>query len=308
MNTPQQHTAPPQQPPVPPASPAFPPQPQPQTQGYWPGQTPVGGYVSPIPLRRATLTDALAAEWTKIRSLRSTMWTLGTMVVLTVGIGLLIAVALGSTNGSTGENTGSVLVLGLYGVMLGVMCVITLGVLTISSEYGTGLIRTTLTACPDRARVLTAKAVVFFLLTFTITLLSTGIVAVADDVFAGHLASVDPSGEQWVRATIGMSLFVSLLGVVSLAVGTVVRHAAGAITTMLGIVLLPLIMALFMDTSSLQDVRDALFGYSIPSQMAALYDVNTLGGPTGWTPLWIMLGATAVALGGAYTSLLKRDA
>lgn len=65
---------------------------------------------------------------------------------------------------------------------------ITLGVLTIASEYGTGMIRTTLTACPSRARVLTAKAIVFFLLVFTVT------TVVAALVGAGQVALVDTAG------------------------------------------------------------------------------------------------------------------
>ena len=64
--------------------------------------------------------------------------------------------------------TTSVLVLGAYGVLLGSICVMTLGVLTITSEYGTGMIRTTFTACPSRGRILAAKSVVFFLIAFAI--------------------------------------------------------------------------------------------------------------------------------------------
>ncbi|MFI9236708.1 ABC transporter permease subunit [Streptomyces cinnamoneus] len=316
MTTPQQPPAPPQhapqhpqQPPV--GAPAYAQQHAPQA-GYWPGQAPAGGpvgYVSPIPIRKATLADALLSEWTKIRSVRSTMWTLGVMVLLVVGIGLLVAVAYSSTNGSL-ERT-SPLSLGFFGILLGIVCVITLGVLTISSEYGTGLIRTTLTACPNRGRVLTAKAIVFFLLTFMITLVSTVLVAMADVALLGDRSSTDPTGEEWLRATVGVSLYVATLGLLALAVGTLLRHSAGAITVMLGVVLLPLVMAMFMMGETLEDLRKGLFEYSIPNQMSAFYmsaaDAVT-DGPTGWDPLWIMLGVAAAALAGAYASLLRRDA
>src|SRR5690606_39726287 len=114
------------------------------------------------------LGHALAFEWTKIRSVRSTMWTLGLFVLLVVGIGtlagLLVLTADADLNGE------SPMGLGLFGLLLGSMCVITLGVLTTASEYGTGMIRTTMVACLARARVLAAKAVVFFLVAFVVTL------------------------------------------------------------------------------------------------------------------------------------------
>ncbi|WP_116213928.1 ABC transporter permease subunit [Streptomyces olivoreticuli] len=272
-----------------------------------------GGYLSPIPVRKATLADALASEWTKIRSLRSTMWTLGVMVALVFGIGCAIAAAATAVddNGGGGKDM-SALSFGVFGVLLGVICVITLGVLTISSEFGTGMIRTTLTACPNRARVLTAKAIVFFLLVFTITLVSTTLVGmVAESMLQGQWTD-RTTGEMWLRATVGVSLFVALIGLLALAVGTIVRHSAGAITAMLGLMLLPLVMTMFMYASALSEVRKFLLQYSIPYELFVLFASGTDGpdssGPTGWDPVWIMMGVVAVALGGAYAALMKRDA
>ncbi|MGW7365481.1 ABC transporter permease subunit [Streptomyces sp. NPDC054841] len=267
------------------------------------GAYPQGTYSSPIPVRAAHLGDALASEWTKIRSVRSTMWTLGVMIVLMVAIGLLSAFAVASSDAELGEE--SVLGLGFFGVLLGSICVITLGVLTIASEYGTGMIRTTLTACPSRARVLTAKAIVFFGLVFVITTVTAGIVgALQTSIVDGGVTT----GEDWFHATVGIGLYVALLGLLSLAVGALIRHSAGAITIMIGLVLLPLVLALFMFSPSLGEVREALLEYSIPSQLGVLYSTPvTESGPTGWDPLWIMLAATAVAMTGAFLSLAKRD-
>jgi ABC-type transport system involved in multi-copper enzyme maturation permease subunit len=269
------------------------------------GAGPVGGYVSPIPVRRATLADALASEWTKLRSVRSTMWTLGVMLVLMIGIGMLAALVVASATDAVNED---VLTLGFFGVLLGSICVITLGVLTISSEYSTGMIRTTLTACPSRVRVLGAKSLVFFLLIFVLCLVTTAFVG------ALQVAIVDapsPSGEQWFRSTVGISLYVATLGLLALAVGALIRHSAGAITVMIGVVLLPLVLAIFMFSNSLSAVRDALFNYSIPNQLAVFYNnagVSPNGsGPAGWQPLWIMIGVTAVAMTGAFFALDRRD-
>lgn len=261
----------------------------------------VPGYVSPVPLRRATLLDALASEWTKIRSVRSTIWTLGVMVVLVVGFGALIALALRSVDLPEGESPVS---LGFVGVLLGIIPVITLGVMTIASEYGTGMIRTTLTACPSRARVLAAKAIVFFLLTFVITLVATALVSAAiTGILGGSTA-----GSVWLGATVGVSAYVALLGLLALGVGSLIRHSAGAITIMIGVVLLPLVMALFMMSEGLRDVQQFLLKYSIPSQLAIFYG-TPMGddGPTGWESLGLMGALVAVVLGLAFFVQHKRD-
>ncbi|MFI9625540.1 ABC transporter permease subunit [Streptomyces sp. NPDC052042] len=264
---------------------------------------PAGSYTSPIPVRPATLTDAFFAEWTKIRSVRSTVWTLGVMIVLVLGLGVLAAVMLTLTDARMDDVPE--LSFGFFGVLLGSICVITLGVLTITSEYGTGLVRTTLTACPSRSRVLTAKACVFFLLTFAVTTVSTAVVgAVQTSMLDGKEASTD----DWLRATIGVGLYIALLGLLSLAVGVLVRHSAGAITIMIGVVLLPLALGIFMFSESLAGLREALFLYSVPSQLSSLYDTSVVGsGPTGWDALWITLGVTAVAMAAAYATLERRD-
>ncbi|MFB9464818.1 ABC transporter permease subunit [Streptomyces cinereospinus] len=280
--------------------------PQPPLQQAAPG-APYAGYTSPIPVVRTHLGHALASEWTKIKSVRSTMWTLGVFVLLVVGIGLL-AGALVAANTSTESDLGdeSALTLGFFGLLLGSMCLITLGVLTTASEYGTGMIRTTMAACPTRGRVLAAKAIVFFAVAFVVTLVAAGLVAF---VHVGMVTNArEPSGEEWLRGTVGVSLYVALLGLLSLVVGSIVRHSAGAITIMIATVLAPLVIAMFMFASSLEDLRQALFEYSIPNQMSVFY-ANSLSesGPSGWEPLWIILGVTAAAFACAYALLEKRD-
>ncbi|MFD3645623.1 ABC transporter permease subunit [Streptomyces cyaneofuscatus] len=263
----------------------------------------LGYYESPIPIRRATLGDAIASEWTKIRSVRSTLWTLGVMIVLMVAIGLMSALLIAAAD--TDMAGEPVVALGFFGVLLGSICVITLGVLTIGSEYSTGMIRTTLTACPSRARVLTAKAIVFFLLAFVITTVTATVVAVFQTAILG--AGLD-SGSVWLRATVGVGLYIAALGLVSLAIGAIIRHSAGAITVMIAVVLLPLVLALFMFSDSLRGLQRFLFEYSIPNQLGALYGSTvTESGPSGWEPLLLMLGIAAVALGGAYLALDRRD-
>jgi hypothetical protein len=270
--------------------------------------SPYPTYTSPIPIVRTHLGHALASEWTKIRSVRSTMWTLGVFVVLVVGIGLLTGLVVAdSTSGESDFGDGTALPLGLFGLLLGSICVITLGVLTTASEYGTGMIRTTATACPSRVRVLAAKSIVFFTLAFAVTLAAVSFVAVVQ-VGLVDVAEA-PSSSEWFKGTVGVSLYIALLGLLSLLIGSIVRHSAGAITIMIGAVLAPLVIALFMFTPSLEKVQTALFQYSIPNQLVVFYDnsLSDSGGPSGWDPLWIILGVTAAAFAGAWALLEKRD-
>ncbi|CAL9306904.1 MULTISPECIES: ABC transporter permease [unclassified Streptomyces] len=264
-------------------------------------------YTSPIPVRRAHLGDALLAEWTKMRSLRSTVWTLGVMVALVAGFGLLLAFVAGRLPEEELQRPGSVLDMGLPGMMLATVSVITLGVLTITSEFGTGLIRTTLTACPSRGRVLAAKAIVFFTLVFLTTTVVAALTAAAQSAILGTTGGAGAG--QWLRVTVGVGLFMACLGLLSLAAGAVLRHSAGAITAMIGLVLLPYVMVFGLYADGLETVREALIQYSIPALLGSLYVENAaeLPGPSGGEALWIMMGAAAVALGGAYLTLDRRD-
>ncbi|MFE8943171.1 ABC transporter permease [Streptomyces sp. NPDC007856] len=267
------------------------------------------GYTSPIPVVRTHLGHALSSEWTKIKSVRSTMWTLGVFVVLVLAIGLLTASVVKSNSSPETLSDQNPLQFGFFGLLLGSMCIITLGVLTTASEYGTGMIRTTMVACPSRGRVLAAKAVVFFAVAFVVTLAVSGLMAMIHaSMLNGVGGARTPSTGDWLKATLGISLYIALLGLFSLLIGSIIRHSAGAITIMIGAVLAPLVIALFMASQSLSKVRQWLLEYSIPSQMSCFYD-NSLSssGPTGWDPLWIMLGLSAAAFAGAIALLEKRD-
>lgn len=283
-----------------------PPSSLPQTAPAGPG-TPGPGhpaYTSPIPVVRTHLGHAIASEWTKIRSVRSTMWTLGVFLLLVVGIGLLTGSLLSGTDLS-GENALS---LGFFGILLGTMCIVTLGVLTTASEYGTGMVRTTMTACPSRGRVLAAKSVVFFAVAFVVATAAAAFVAVAQVSMLSGDGVREPEPVEWAKATVGVGLFVALLGLLSLLVGSLVRHSAGAITIMIGAVLAPLVVALFMGARQLEDLRQALIEYSVPNQLSVLYDNSlTDSGPSGWDPLWIIVLVVAACYAGAHLLLEKRD-
>ncbi len=304
-------------PPRPARDPYGPPQAQPPAPHPMP---PGAGFTSRIPVRPARFSHALRSEWTKIRTVRSTMWTLGVMLLLVIGIDLLIVAALHNHH----DTSTPVLAPGLFGLLLGEIAVLTLGALVITSEYGTGMIRTTLTTCPSRSRVLAAKAIVFFLVSFVTTTLACAFTAVVNNAaFGGQ--PVDPgltpavgvavhngvtaaSGGEWLGATAGVGLYVALLGLLALSVGSLLRHSAGAIATMLGAVLLPLIVALFLP-SSLESFREGMIRYSAPNGLASLYHVPMIGSENqnGTHQLVMLACVTAVALVSAFTALNARD-
>lgn len=262
------------------------------------------GYVSPIPVRSTHLGHALASEWTKIKSVRSTIWTLGVLLLLEIGIGLLITV---QTVDSDYMDT-PVTIPGMFGLLLGQICVITLGVLVVSSEYGTGMIRTTLTACPQRWRVLAAKMVVFFLLAFVTTAIGVALVVLASSGMHSGPEAQEATGGDWARAVIAAPAYVSTLGLLAVAVGSMLRHSAGAITAMLGVVLLPAIMAGFLSISeSTAKIGEKMAEYNAPNSISTIYGMAMDDGSGGGSQFAVLAVVTAVAVAAAFALLAKRD-
>jgi ABC-2 type transport system permease protein len=263
----------------------------------WQG-TPGTSYTSPIPITRTHLGHALASEWTKIKSVRSTMWTLGVFVLLVVGIGFLVAAQ------TTNEDFTDVpyTIPAFFGLILGQICLITLGVLVVSSEYGTGMIRTTFTASPQRYRVLTAKLIIFFVVAFVVSALSIGVVGLFTSGMHGG-----SSDNEWGGTVLMGALYVSLLGVLALAVGSMLRHSAGAITAMLGVVLVPAILPAFLLMSeSMRTIGEKMLEYNAPNALARIFQLDNDNG-NGSSQLVLLVGVTAAAIAGAYALLEKRD-
>jgi ABC-2 type transport system permease protein len=121
--------------------------------------------------RPATFGDVLRSEWTKLRSVRSTFWALTVTVVLGIALGAVIsaATAHGYAKSSVpGKLSWDPTNVSLAGVAIAQLAIAVLGVLTVSSEYSSGMIRTSLIAVPKRGRVLAAKSLVFAAVTFVV--------------------------------------------------------------------------------------------------------------------------------------------
>src|SRR6202042_713427 len=129
----------------------------------------------PAAAGQAGLRGAIASELTKIRSVRSTYWTLGSLFIVSVGLGVLVSWAGGSSFANNPGNkagydaTGNALDVFLF---LGEFIIAVLGAMVITSEYSTGMIRTSLTAQPRRGGVYAAKAITFAVVTLVVSLVT----------------------------------------------------------------------------------------------------------------------------------------
>ncbi|MET8406715.1 ABC transporter permease [Streptomyces sp. NPDC005195] len=264
---------------------------------HWQG-APGTSYTSPIPITRTHLGHALTSEWTKIRSVRSTLWTLGIFLLLVIGIGFLVAAQTQDTDFGDVPYT----IPAFFGLILGQICLITLGVLVVSSEYGTGMIRTTFTASPQRYRVLAAKLIIFFVVAFVVSAFAIGLVGLVTSGMHSGASHVS-----WGGSVLKGALYVSLLGVLALAVGSMLRHSAGAITTMLGVVLVPAIMPAFlMMSQSMRTIGEKMQEYNAPNALAKIFALDSENG-TGGAQLGLLVGVTAAAIVGAFVLLERRD-
>jgi ABC-type transport system involved in multi-copper enzyme maturation permease subunit len=190
----------------------------------------------------AAFPRLLAMEWTKFRSVRSTVWSLLAFVVLTLGLAALFtwlnvnqwdkldaAQQASYQRDATGNILGS-------GFVLGQLAICVLGVMVITSEYSTGMIRASLLAAPKRTPMLAAKSLVFAVVTFVIgEVVAFGAFFIAAPILRGKV-SVGVGDKGVLRALIGAGLYLMMLGLFAMALGTLIRHTAGAITAVIAFV------------------------------------------------------------------------
>ncbi|MFE2285717.1 ABC transporter permease [Streptomyces sp. NPDC059443] len=272
------------------------------------------GYSSPLPNPRPHLGHALASEWTKLTSVRSTVWTLGSLVLLVVGIGGAVIIQTSAPDYVRMPFPAPA----LFGLLVGQLPVMVLGVLTVTSEYGTGLIRTTFTAAPDRYRVLTAKYLVFGTTAFLAIAGSVSLVGLTASMLRGGPGSGVHSGSEWASMLLG-SFYVTLLGLLALSVGTLVRHSAGAIAVMLGIVTLPpVIGAVLSIWEALAPIGRVLIEYNVPAALIELFGLPTNGAtdpslgagppvPGSVSHMVVILLVTGCTVAASYAVVGRRD-
>jgi ABC-2 type transport system permease protein len=252
----------------------------------------------------------LRSESTKLRTLRSTRWSLLAAVVAMAGLGPLVAaVQMGHWSRIDAHERAAydAINTGVGGYHLAQLAIGVLGVLVISGEYATGMIRSSLMAVPRRLPVLWAKAGVFAVVTFVLMLAATLVSFVAvQPIVAGHgldKALGDPGA---LRTVVGTALFLTVLGVLCVGLGGIVRNTAGGIATFVGLLfVLPGISAILPSS-----VNDSISPY-LPINAGTTIATNTFDNPhhlSHWGGFALFCGYAAIALAGAAVSMLRRDA
>lgn len=180
---------------------------------------------------------ALRAEWVKMRTVRSTWWTLAATFVL--GAGLTVLVCWGNAewlaSAEADESPGSFLT---WGMLVAQICAVVLGALLVTTEYGTGMIRTTFAAVPVRGRVVAAKALLVVVVLFVVGTV-TALVGYAGGNWFLDREGVGMALEGDVlRAMYGSGLYLAGIGLFTVAVGFALRHTAGTISIVLALMLI----------------------------------------------------------------------
>jgi len=193
--------------------------------------------------RSPSFAGLLRAEWTKLRSVRSTVWALVLLVVLTLGFAALFTALTVSQWSNTSETQQRQIVADPVGMILGAgfqfsqLAVCVLGVLVMTSEYSTGMIRSSLLAVPKRTPMLWAKCAVFSVVVFLVAVLAAFPSFFIGAAILRSKAPVALGDPGVARAVVGAGLYLAVLGLFALAIGAIVRHTAGAITGIIGFVL-----------------------------------------------------------------------
>jgi hypothetical protein len=258
------------------------------------------------------LANAVRSEWTKLRSVRSTLWSLGATVVLTVGIGILATAVVAARwhqlsffERLTFDPTQQ----SLTGLLFAQLSVGVLGVLVVSAEYGTGTIRTTLASVPNRPQVLAAKVIVFGVVALAVSeVLSFAAFFIGQALLRGSTPYATLGTGGALRAVVGGGIYLALLGLLALGLAAIIRHTAGAISLFVGVLLiLPLILQA-LPTSIINAV-----GKFLPANIGAVVTATrpTLGGHAKlapWTGIGMLCLYAAVALLAGGWTMVRRDA
>jgi ABC-2 type transport system permease protein len=254
----------------------------------------------------ATFTDAVRSEWTKLRTLRSTAFTLLTAAVLAIGLSVLFAngmVRRAEEDATEFDPTGA----SLQSFILVQLAISVLGVLVVTSEYATGMIRTSLTAVPRRHRVLAAKALVFSAVALVVgQVVAFASFLVGQAVLAGltaaHVTLGDPSV---LRAVVGCGLYLAMVGLLGVAVGVLVRATAGAVLVMVALTLLVPLLTPALPSSAAKAV--GTYGpFGAGTRVMAVTDDPALLGP--WAGFGVLCLWVAATLAAAFAVFRRRDA
>jgi ABC-2 type transport system permease protein len=258
---------------------------------------------------RVTQMRVVASEWTKLHSLRSTRWSLLAAVVLTIGLPLLFATVVGThwAHMDPRERANrQPLDIALAGVNLSQLAIAVLGILVITGEYTTGMIRASLTAVPKRLPVLWAKGLVYAVVTAVLMVPSVLIAFWGSQKILSHyhILQISFSHGGVARAVLGGAVYLTMLAVFALAVGAIVRNTAGGIASFVALffVIPPLMNVLPTSwNNAISPYLPSSAGRDIFSLTHGAHDLS----PTAGFALFAVYTVAAVAI--AAVLLVRRD-
>jgi ABC-2 type transport system permease protein len=265
--------------------------------------------VTSTPTRGARFSDVVRSEWTKIRTVPSTLWALVAATVLAVGIGALVTavashhyVKESAHDRALWDPTG----ISTSGLALAQLAIVVLAVLMITSEYSSGAIRTTLAAVPNRARLLVSKVVVVATIAFVAgEVLAFAAFFIGQALISGNAPSATLGQSSVLRALIGCGLDGAVIAVLGVALGALLRSAAAAISAFVAMVfILPGIAAAL--PSSIEQPLEKFWPTQAGQQVTNVVRASHTLPP--WAGFGVFCLFTAVVLAAALTRLDRTDA
>lgn len=257
---------------------------------------------------KVTQARVILSEWTKFRSLRSTLITLLVSVALTVGLGTLISAVTAShwPQTAAAERAGfNAVVTSLDGVHISQLAVGVLGVLLLSGEYATGMIRASLTAVPKRLPVLWAKLSVFTGVVGVVSIVSTVIAFfLGQAMLSSQHLQVTIGSPDALRMVLGAGVYLLLVGLIGMALGGLLRNTAAGISSL---------VALFFVIPPVLDLLPKSWANNIGPYLPSNAGEAFWGNPSGahlsaLGGLFVLLGWTAAAIAAAAVRLKRQDA
>jgi len=259
----------------------------------------------PPATRRAGMPGALRSELTKMLSVRSTYWTLLALVVASIGWAALVCA--GTHQPSTDFNSTQASLAGQ--VALGDLIIVVLGALVITSEYSTGMIRTSLAVMPRRGVLYAAKALVFTVVTLTVSLVTSfADFFVGQAILAGKHLNTTLTQPGVLRAVLLTAAVVTVFGLFAYGTGALIRHTAGAITAMLGVILVLPLLAQALPESWYESIQRWLPGGSALSAIVTSANPHSHYLFNAWGEFAVFCGYAVVLLALGAWSFIRRDA
>jgi ABC-2 type transport system permease protein len=257
--------------------------------------------------QRVSQARVLRSEWTKLRSLPSTAWSLLTAAALIVGFGALYCLVRVTRPPRDPEGLSSFdpTSVSLSGVQLAQIAIGVLGVLLITGEYATGTTRTSFAAVPRRLPVLWGKAAVFALTTLTLCLPATlAAFLVGQSILSAERLDTTLSHPGTARAVLGSALYLAAAGLLGLALGALLRNTAAAIASLFGVLFALQIVVGFLPSTW----SDQLYPYlPAPAGIAVTSVDPDPASLAPWTGFGLFCAYTAIVLALAAWQLRRRD-